>query len=403
MGTFWAPMPKLVNKQSWEITFRNQVKALASGWSIKERHGFVRLRVRIKGQPEHSESIPFPWAEHSAADAYIRIRNIYGLVSQGFPLKEAVKIADGKAPKLAQQNDWDGALKAFRLSLTNVGEKTWKNKYKAVLLHSIDLVKNSKSIENGQDLSDVALRRWVGTRDQFDISRRALWKFLRYCVNRKKFQSHWLPPLEIPSSGSKSPKKIGYPISDAQFLSLIESLTDPKWIFALMLCCVYGLRPEELRYLQTRNEGRELWSTYTKSKGGTKGDCTEPRKLNPVFVRESNGEIINWNLLTRFHIGEKLPSLGQPGDAGQYLRRFLRSKPVWVALRNQAKAEGQSLVPYSFRHRYSKQLHSTHLRPKKIADAMGHELKTHLLHYARFLSDDLEKDFEEINSPISTT
>ena len=96
-------MPKLTREQPWEVTFRKQVKALGTGWSVKERHGNVRLRIRLKGQSEQSESLPFKWQESFAGDAYTRIRNIYSLVAKdGYSLKQAAQIASGAAPKKNQ-------------------------------------------------------------------------------------------------------------------------------------------------------------------------------------------------------------------------------------------------------------------------------------------------------------
>ena len=388
-------MPVVKNIHSWEVVFRKDVRKISNGWTVRESPRSKKIMLKVNG---YAVTLPFAWNELNTGDAYIRIRNIYNLTLEGHDLKTAADIAAGNAPKLTHELDWNGALIAFRKSLTTVGPKTWKNKYQASLNRAIKIAKESRSISNGVDLSEETLKQWLGKSEQFDISRRALWRFLKFCVYRRQFKPIWLPPVEIPSAGKRQPKKIGYPISDIQFLTLIESIQDQRWIFAFMLCCVYGLRPEELRYLHTRNDGKELWSGYTKSKGGTSGDCTEPRQLHPVLVRDSDGSLLDWNLLQRFHIGEKLPSLGQPGDAGQYLRRYLRNKPIWKSLRKQAKAEGQSLVPYSFRHRYSKQLHLTHLTPKQIADAMGHQLKTHLNHYARFMSDDLTEAFELVNT-----
>ena len=64
---------------------------------------------------------------------------------------------------------------------------------------------------------------------------------------------------------------------------------------------VYGLRPEELRFLRIIDisNGKELWSTYRKSKGGNKGETTEPRRLNPLFVKNIDGNPINWKLQER--------------------------------------------------------------------------------------------------------
>ena len=69
--------------------------------------------------------------------------------------------------------------------------------------------------------------------------------------------------------------------------------------------------------------------------------------------------------------------------------------------------EGQKLVPYSFRHRYSYVAHTRPLSdggyrtPKQIADAMGHDLETHLHSYSRFATRDLKAAFDD-DSAIDT-
>ena len=389
-------MPKQDHSLGWESTFRKQVRTTIKGWTVRKS---IRNKIQIEvRKPKYqSVSLSYTWHEYNTGDAYIRIRNIYNLTLDGHDLKTATNIAENNQEKSTLDLDWHKCVYDFRLTLTNVGNVTWTNKYKPVLDYALHFLTETRQANNAADLSDLVLRKWIGKTEQHAICRRALWRFLKYCVNRKGFNKNWLPPTEIPSSGKRKQKKIGYPISDAQFLSLIESLKDERWIFAFQLCCVYGLRPEELRYLHIRNNN-ELWSGYTKSKGGTKGDTTNPRQLFPVLVKHIDTTPIDWNLLDRIKINEQLPPLGNPGKAGQSLRKYLRNKPIWQSLRKQAQLEGQSLVPYSFRHRYSKQLHGTHLRPKQIADAMGHDLKTHLLHYARFISDDLTKEFDKINA-----
>ena len=78
-------------------------------------------------------------------------------------------------------------------------------------------------------------------------------------------------------------KRIGYALREDQMLQLIASEKDPRWQFNFQLLAVYGLRPEELRFLVIKDgvRGKELWTTYEKSMGGTKGQKTEPRKLAP--------------------------------------------------------------------------------------------------------------------------
>ena len=390
-------MPKQDHSLGWESTFRKQVRTTIKGWTVRKS---IRNKIQIEvRKPKYqSVSLSYTWHEYNTGDAYVRIRNIYNLTLEGHDLKTAAFIAENKNNKLLNNLDWHDAVNKFKDSLTNVAPITWQNKYKPALDHALYYLTQTRQVNNAADLTDIVLKKWLGKTEQHAISRRALWRFLKYCVNRLNFSNVWLPPTEIPSAGKKKPKKIGYPISDSQFISLINSLNNQQWIFAIQLCCVYGLRPEELRYLHTRNDGTELWSNYTKSKGGTKGDTTQPRRLYPVLVKDVDGTAIDWNLIQRITARESLPPLGDKGNAGKSIRRYLRNKPIWLSIKEQAAMEGQALVPYSFRHRYSKQLHRTHLRPKQIADAMGHDLKTHLQHYARFMADNMDKEFTLINA-----
>ena len=61
---------------------------------------------------------------------------------------------------------------------------------------------------------------------------------------------------------------------------------------------------------------------------------------------------------------------------------------------------GQECKSYSFRHRYAYVAHTrpmedgTMRAPKQIADAIGHDLQTKLVSYARFITKDLKKAFD---------
>ena len=185
-------------------------------------------------------------------------------------------------------------------------------------------------------------------------------------------------------------KRIGYPLSDAQILQLLDNLpegeTHDRWRFAIQLCAVYGLRPEELRHLRIKDgaSGPELWTIYPKSMGGTKGAKTEPRLLYPLLLRDADGSAIDWKLQARLQVGEKLPPLNREGDGGQALNQYLRRRAVWMVLREEAKQQGEQLTPYSFRHRYAKGMHAANIPIANISEAMGHTIEVPLKSYARF-------------------
>ena len=107
-------MPEVVHSDAWATSLRQQTRGLARGWTVEEARGKVRLKVRPDGQPSESISLPFAWGAASAGDAYVRIRNLYALVQEGYTLKQAALVADGNAPKLTEQHDWAGALERFK-------------------------------------------------------------------------------------------------------------------------------------------------------------------------------------------------------------------------------------------------------------------------------------------------
>ena len=138
-----------------------------------------------------------------------------------------------------------------------------------------------------------------------------------------------------------------------QLLPPVGSEVHNRWRFAIQLCSVYGLRPEELRHLVIKDgvSGSELWTTDRKSMGGTKGAKTEPRKLHPLLLRDPDGAAIDWNLQARLQVGEQLPPLDRDGE--QALNQHLRRRKVRMASRDDAQQKGGPLTPYSFRHRYA--------------------------------------------------
>ncbi len=127
---------------------------------------------------------------------------------------------------------------------------------------------------NGPKLCEVVLSKWSkGT--------------LNYCVQRRDFPSAWLPPAMSDDEVVSTTKRVGFPLTDSQIIRL------NRWKFAIQLMAVYGLRPEDLRELYTKQNGKEIWTDYRKSKGGRKGETTEPRELFPLWVLDSDGTAVD--------------------------------------------------------------------------------------------------------------
>ena len=165
-------------------------------------------------------------------------------------------------------------------------------------------------------------------------SRQKLYGFLNWAVQRGHLKPIYAPPATLPEV--LKPKRIGYPLSDAQILQLLDNLPEgeahDRWRFAIQLCAVYGLRPEELRHLRIKDgaSGAELWTIYQKSMGGTKGAKTEPRRLHPLLLRDADGSAIDWKLQARLQVGEQLPPLNRDGDGGQALNQYLRLSLIHI-------------------------------------------------------------------------
>lgn len=386
---------------SWTAGLRSHMKQ-HRGFTVTNDRGRVRLQYRRTGYPTESAALPFTWDDGNWTDAAVRIDNIVKAHRTGADLATAVRGVDTASSRHVE--DWAAALTAYRQGpQQRLKDVTWAGHLKVINI-ALQALQQRNAPTNGADLMDTALKGWtLGTR-QHQQMRQRLQKFLSYCVQRHQFKATWLPP-EGRDIQSVKPKRIGYPLSDTQILRLLDALPETaigrRYRFAYQLLATYGLRPEDLNNLQVRNGGTELWSGYEKSKGGTSGAKTEPRRLYALSVRDIDGTPQDWNLLQRVALGEELPPLGNTGEAGQRLYVYLKDKPVWHSIQAEAAAEGQQAVIYSFRHRYAYTAHNRPMAnglmrsPKQCADAMGHDLQTHLKSYARFQTRDLAAAFDE--------
>ncbi len=394
--------------EKWITDFRKILKLkLGKSWTVYRSRGNVRLQVG-KRPNEETLTTAYKWSEDTWIDAFNRITTIHQILTESngkIDLKTAYAISSSAISIL--ELDWADSLKSYRTFKTNVSDKTWKFKHLPVLHIVLKLLNKKKKPKNGEELSYLALAKWNKGTTQRRHMRIALNSFLNYVVQRKDFPSKWLPPLVSDDEAVTTTKRIGYPLSDSQILRLVDSVKNPRWKFALELLSTYGLRPNDLKHLHTRNNGNELWSEYRKSQGGKKGLTTQPRQLFPLFVQDIDGSKINWNLKQRIHIKEELPRINDKGGAGQALGRFLRDNKVWQQLRKEAEDERQQLTPYSFRHRYAYIGHNrqkedgSYRSPRKLAEAMGHSYDVHLKSYTRFKIKEMVEDFDQETVKVS--
>ena len=395
-------MPKggIVEKESWVKHFRNQIKlTCADNWYVTNNRGRIRLKVEEVG----SVSLPYDWSEKGAALAIDRIKLGFKryIESKGKHTLTAI-FQQTQASSSKHELDWEALVNDYRPFVPTVSDATWRKSYyrnpediktgkvKAppVLNRAGQLMEHpSRKPIDGTDLMMKSCKHWEQGGRARQIARRVLKNFLEWAVMRGKLPAAYAPPASTPEK--RNPKRVGFALSDSQILRLLDSITDERWRFAIQLCSVYGLRPEELRHLRIKQgtEGKELWCIYRKSKGGKKGERTEPRQLHPLFVVNENGEPIDWNLQSRVEINESLPPLGQEGKGGEALGTVLRRNAVWKSLQKEADLSGEVLVPYTFRHRFAKASHAAGFPIANISQAMGHTPEVHLDSYARFKPD----------------
>jgi len=386
-------MPKAA---SWHESLQADVRALAVGWSVKERKGKVFLRVRQSEQPEVSVSLPFEWIASSKGNAYTRVRNIYTLMaSEGYSLKQAALVADGKAPKLTEQQDWHGAVERFQQQKlshgTAIKPATWEAKYAPVLADAVALLTGRKPPTTPAELIDRCIRGWEpGSRTRQERARN-LAQFLRYCVVRERVPAIWQPPADLKDAIGRKPATASSQKSDAitdqQILNLIESLPDDyasrRWADALRLLAELGLRPVELLHLRVRTDPKTgepyWWCSYEKRTGG---GVTKPRRLWPLPLQGDDGTAVQWSLMQRWQARLiELPPLRAGNGAADAIATYLNRREGWRSLRTQMESNGERLSCYSFRHSYSVRGHQRDVDNGSMALAMGHSIEVHCRSY----------------------
>ena len=376
-------MPRLSQTEPWIKPFRQQIAATCGdSWYVRNNRGRIRLEVRDAG----TVSLPYEWTARGSALALPRIQQIFKRWNGGqITLAAAAQNADTSSSH--QKLDFNELLAKYRAFVPNAGDKTWQYNYLPVLKNCATAFKDRPPVD-GEALAMQCLKQWEQGSRMRQTSRQKLYGFLNWAVQRGHLKPIYAPPATLPEV--LKPKRVGYPLTDAQILQLLDNLPEgeahDRWRFAIQLCAVYGLRPEELRHLRIKDgaNGSELWTIYQKSMGGTKGAKTEPRRLHPLLVRDADGSAIDWNLQARLQVGEALPPLNRDGDGGQALNQYLRRRKVWMSLREEAEHQGEQLTPYSFRHRYAKGMHAANIPIANISEAMGHTIEVHLKSYARF-------------------
>ncbi|ABB35455.1 site-specific integrase [Synechococcus sp. CC9605] len=389
-------MPRVSETDAWIKPFRRQVAiTCGDGWYVRNNRGRMRLNV-----PGHGTlSLNYDWSERGATQALPYIQQLFKRWNGG-QISLAAAATSTNTSSSHHTLNFTQLIDKYREFVPNAGDNTWKFHYLPVLRNCAKAFREKPPVD-GEALAMQCLAQWEQGSRMRQTSRQKLYGFLNWAVQRGHLKPVYSPPAALPET--LKPKRIGYPLSDAQILQLLDNLpkgeVHDRWRFAIQLCAVYGLRPEELRHLRIKDgaSGAELWTIYQKSMGGTKGAKTEPRRLHPLLLRDADGSAIDWKLQARLQVGEQLPPLNREGDGGQALNQYLRRRTMWMALKTEAEHQGEQLTPYSFRHRYAKQAHAARLAVAEISEAMGHTIEVHLKSYARFKPDATAANFAAAN------
>jgi hypothetical protein len=343
-----------------------------------------------------SVSLPFDWTRSASGDAVARVRAIYRLMAEGHSIKSAATIAAGEAP--LAMIDWPSIADAFRTQKLEHGSTislaTWTKHYEPVVEMAVELLTSTQSPANPADLMDTCIRDWPAGSRSRQIRSQSLAQFLRYAVIRAGIPGLWAPPQDLKHHVGRSATAAargstgGDPFTDAQIINLITSLPEDaaglRWRSALQLLAELGLRPIELQYLSIRTETASgepyWWCSYRKRSGG---GSTEPRRVHPLPLVDTEGNAQHWNLISRWKSNLiELPSLTGGNGAGDAIATYLNRQAGWRSLKGEMAAREQRAVPYSFRHSYSLRGHRRGIDAGSMAASMGHSYEVHCRAYA---------------------
>ena len=371
---------------SWVLRLRG---ACPKGWSVKNMRGKVFLSIRsgAGGTNATTVTLPIAWAADTVPEAVQLITELHQQVNDGFDLRDALErtTAPAAAIKPSSPSKWPILLEQFHADLkltSGLKPTTWKDNYAPFLERAVELLGGASAPVNARELLAQVVSYWEDKPRRREISVTAVRKFLDYCVEVQNLPAEsWTVTARMAKEfkGKKAKRRTVATLTDLEIIRLIDSLPDDvrcaRWKNALRLMALYGLRPEELSHLVSREHPNTaepaIYCTYEKVCGATK---TDPRWLMPLPLKDPTGEIVEWNLSGALAIGQlELPPLSDK----YAVRTFLERQPFWLELKAKYDKTGEWLRPYSFRNAYSLRAHRLGHRNDVICLAMGHSLSTH--------------------------
>ena len=387
--------------EEWEKRLRDAVRAQHPfGYSIRPMNGRIQVQRYWKdtGKRE-TATLPLEWHQGSQRELLNALDGINKALNRGMSLKHAVRLVFDLSEGPSVRVNWSEVLDRFRSHKIVEGalkESTWRKEYEPRLQWLVEQL-NTPSGPNDGTKALEAMRVGrdgqggePGTRGR-KLRVQYAAQMLRFAVDQVGLDQRWQPPSDarmasiIGKPQTNAPKAANagqaHQLSDAQFLELLDSITNPRWKLAIGLVGVFGLRGVELNYASAREEG--LWINYEKN---TAKGATKPR-LVPILDPVGRPGLGRQLLLTLGSGIVQLPPLGaSDGDASSAISVFLRRNEVWKRLKAEAhEATGDRVSVYSLRHLFAWRCATAMppVNPRAAAVAMGHSYAVHCQTYSQ--------------------
>lgn len=392
------------------------ITAKWNGFSVTNAKGKCVLRYRPKGGTQEQVQLPQPllYREEDESECITWCRAIYKAWNGGEQsLKAAFNEIAPKSTKRGEQHStsWKEILQSYHDIRVpkSCTEATWKKNWLPFLEPAIKIMSGNKA-DNGYELLKQVLKGFKDAPTQQIAGARLLTRFMEFAVRRHGVDRAFLiledDKLELLPKQPKKRKKAVIDDTDLLELIRIADAHAPGWGNVLRILTQYGLRPIEMEHLTVQKhpvtKKMSFWCSYEKVGGE---DETEPRWLQPIFLRDSDGNCIQWDLEHKWHSKTlDLPSVSElnGGRINGFLHPKQGGKPkneveaFWLTLRKKhaAMTPTEWCRPYSLRDSYSVRSHREGVPEESICDAMGHSIEVHRRSYRTITNAIVARDYE---------
>jgi integrase len=386
----------------WAETFRQLVRAsYGPGWILREHRG-GRTQI-TRAWPDGSRSsvtLSLPWLPVSCPALLVLVERLDGLLQQqSMSLSAAMELIDlvdaGGSPTqlLRGAASWTLAVERFRYHLVEesgrVKARTWHLTYRRHLQEALAVLERPRAPRDGRGVLKALVMAHPtppgcsGRRERLGNVAR----FLSFAVEQCGVSEQYRPPKGYRELIGKRQerKQPATPLLDHQFLSLYESVQEPRWRFAIGLLGVFGLRPAELDWCRVEQMGLRVEGVKRNISG-----CSAPRLVHGLNPAGGGG--LAEALLDEYRSrGEcALPRTAVAAFWSTRIQQHLvRHVPRWAELLASSRESGQGhLTVYGLRHGFAfrgSQLYG--LSPRVLSALMGHTTAVHLRHYGQWAGD----------------